>query len=57
MSATDFPSDLPETDKTGETEVIGNDDFLRTLFSGLTGDVAPVVTSFKGNPATVSQGA
>lgn len=52
MSTTDFPPDPPETDKTGET--VSNDEFLRTLFAGLSGDVAPVVTSFKGNPATVS---
>jgi len=55
MSATDFPPDPPETDKTGET--VGNDEFLRTLFANLSGDVAPVVTSFVGNPATVTQGA
>jgi hypothetical protein len=57
MSTTDFPPDPPETDKTGETVTVGNDEFLRTLFAGLSGDVAPVVTSFKGNPATVTQGA
>ncbi len=57
MSATDFPPDPPETDKTGETVVVGNDEFLRTLFAGLTDDIAPVVTSFKGNPATVSPAA
>jgi len=60
MSATDFPPAPPETDKTGETDsaiLVGNDEFLRTLFAGLSGDVAPVVTSFTGNPATVSQGA
>jgi len=57
MSATDFPLDPPETDKTGETVVVENDEFLRTLFVGLNGDVAPVVTSFVGNPATVSPAA
>jgi hypothetical protein len=55
MSATDFPPDPPETDKTGET--VSNDEFLRTLFVGLSGDGAPVVTSFAGNPATVSPAA
>lgn len=55
MSTTDFPPDPPETDKTGET--VGNDEFLRTLFAGLIDDIAPVLTSFKGNPATVTQGA
>ncbi|MDI6746342.1 MAG: hypothetical protein QMD17_04280 [Rhodocyclaceae bacterium] len=61
MSATDFPPDPDETDKTGETDgatiVIGNDEFLRTLFDDLTVDVAPVVTSFAGNPASVSPAA
>jgi len=57
MSTTDFPPDPPETNKTGETVVVSNDEFLRTLFPDLSGDVAPVVTSFKGNPATVTQGA
>lgn len=52
MSATDFPPDPPETDKTGETVVVRNDEFLRTLFVGLSGDIAPVVTSFTGNPAS-----
>lgn len=32
---------------------VGNDEFLRVVFAGLTGDAAPVVTSFVGNPATI----
>ena len=61
MSATDFSPDPDETDKTGETDgatiVVGNDEFLRTLFDDLATDVAPVVTSFVGNPASVSPAA
>lgn len=53
MGATDLPLDAAETDETGETAAVGNDEFLRTLFAGLGGDTAPVVTSFAGNPAKV----
>ena len=54
--ATDCSPALVETDKTGETgedPVVSNDEFLRTLFAGLAGDVAPVVISFIGNPASM----
>jgi len=51
---TDFRRDPAETDKTGETDLVGNDEFLRTLFDGLAADVAPVVTSFVGNPQNVT---
>lgn len=54
---TDFTPETPETDKTDETDLVGNDEFLRTLFDGLTGDTSALVTSFKGNPATVSPSA
>ncbi len=61
MSATDFPPDPDETDETGETDgatiVVGNDEFLRTLFDDLTVDVALVITSFVGSPASVSPAA
>lgn len=53
MGATDFPLGAAQTDETGETVAVGNDEFLRTLFSSLSGDAAPVVTSFAGNPAKV----
>lgn len=55
MSATNFQPGQAETGKTDET--VSNDEFLRTLFAGLTGDIASLVTSFKGNPATVAKGA
>lgn len=58
--ATDSSLDLPETGETDETAAascVGNDAFLQALFAGLSIDVAPVVTSFKGSPATASKGA
>lgn len=51
------PADPMKTDKTGETDLVGNDEFLRTLFDGLAADVAPVVTSFVGNPQNVTSAA
>ncbi len=57
MSATDSPPGPDETDKTGETVLVSNDEFLRTLFGSLSSDVAPVVTSFGGNPANVAKSA
>lgn len=57
MGAADFRRGAVETDETGETFAVGNDEFLRALFSNLSGDVAPVVTSFAGNPTKVSAGA
>lgn len=40
MSTTDSPPDPPETDRTGETVDVRNDEFLRALFAGLVGDIA-----------------
>ncbi len=54
---TDFAPDSAETDKTEETVAVSNDEFLRTLFAGLSDDIAPVVTSFVGNPASVAPSA
>ncbi len=56
MGATDFPLGASQTDETGETSNIGNDEFLRVVFAGLTGDATPVLTSFAGNPTKVSAG-
>lgn len=53
MGATDLPLGAAQTDETGETVAVGNDEFLRALFSNLSGDAAPVVTSFAGNPTKV----
>lgn len=57
MGATDFPPSAAQTDESGETVAVGNDEFLRVVFAGLTGDAAPVVTSFPGNPTTVAASA
>ena len=57
MGATDLPLDVVQTDETGETVVVSNAEFLHALFSDLSGDAAPVVTSFAGNPVKVSAGA
>ncbi len=38
MSATDSPPGPDETDKTGETVLVSNDEFLRTLFGSLSSD-------------------
>ena len=53
MGATDLPLDVVQTDETGETVVVSNAEFLHALFSDLSGDAAPVVTSFAGNPTKV----
>ncbi|MBL8645464.1 MAG: hypothetical protein JNK21_16140, partial [Rhodospirillaceae bacterium] len=57
MGATDFPFSGAETDKTGETATVGNDEFLRALFPGVNGEAAPVVTNFAGDPGKVSASA
>ena len=53
------PPQLPETDKTDETDFSGvsNRDFLSAVFGTLPGDVRPVVVSFAGNPGKVSKSA
>lgn len=53
MPLTDFNSDLPETGKTGESDMVNNGVFLRGVFGDDLGDVRPVVVSFEGSPATV----
>lgn len=42
-----------ETDKTGETDLVTNGEFLRTVFGDNLTDVRPVVVSFAGNPTSV----
>ena len=44
---------LVETGKTDETDFVGNQDFLRTVFCEELGSARPVVVSFKGDPKTV----
>jgi hypothetical protein len=39
-----------KTDKTGETDSVGNDEFLRAVFGDDLADNRPVVVSFNGNP-------
>jgi hypothetical protein len=54
MSAlvTILPPDLVKTDITGETELVGNGEFLLAVFGELV-DARPLVVSFEGNPASV----
>lgn len=48
-----FPLDRMKTDKTAETDCVGNGDFLRAVFGADLTDALPVVVSFAGNPASV----
>ena len=54
MSApeTVFPLEAVETDITGETDLVGNSEFLLAVFGELV-DARPVVVSFEGHPARV----
>lgn len=47
------PAPQLETGKTGETDVVSNDEFLLTLFGALA-DARPVLVSFEGNPSSVA---
>jgi hypothetical protein len=51
MPTTVFESPGGETEKTGETDVIGNAAFLRAVFGENLTDNRPLVVSFEGNPA------
>ena len=55
MSAreTVFPPDAAETDKTDETYVVSNAEFLRAVFGDDLADARPIAASFEGNPADV----
>jgi hypothetical protein len=48
-----FPFNLMETDKTGETDLVSNGEFLRTVFGDNLTDMRPILVSFAGNPASV----
>ena len=50
-SETVLPPDPAETDITGETDLVGNGEFLLAVFGGELADARPVVVSFEGNPA------
>ena len=52
-SATLSPSDSVETDKIGETALVGNGDFLLEVFGGELVGAHPLLVSFEGNPANV----
>jgi len=41
-----------ETDKTGETDLVTNGEFLRSVFGDNLADVRPILVSFAENPAT-----
>ena len=51
-NATVFTTELMETDKTGETDLVSNGEFLRAVFGDDLADVRPVVVSFTGNPTS-----
>jgi hypothetical protein len=52
-----FPPELAETDETGETDAVGNGDFLRAVFGDFDDDTRPVVVSLTGNPVTAPKSA
>ncbi|MGR8932628.1 MAG: hypothetical protein ACU836_18565 [Gammaproteobacteria bacterium] len=47
-----FPLSRTETEKTGKTDSVTNEDFLRTLFGETIDGARPVVVSFTGDPLT-----
>lgn len=56
-SVTVFPTALSETEKTDETDTVGNEAFLKETFGVGLSEVLPIVVSFPGNPANVGSGA
>ncbi len=52
---THFNSNPSETGKTGETNTVSNDAFLRGVFGDNLGGVQPVLVSFEGSPSSVSR--
>lgn len=51
---TNQPLSILETDKTVETYIGSNYDFMREIFGMPEGDTLPLCVSFKGNPSTAS---
>ncbi|MGH8459376.1 MAG: hypothetical protein ACRESV_08495, partial [Nevskiales bacterium] len=47
-----YPTGPLETEKTDETDSVGNDKFLRAVFGDDLADARPVVVSFEGNPVS-----
>ena len=54
MTATVLPPDAVETDITGETDLVGNGEFLLAVFGDELADARPAVVSFEGNPGNVA---
>ena len=52
-SPTILPLDTAETEKTGETCVVSNGDFLAAVFGDDLSDARPLIVSFDGNPTNV----
>jgi hypothetical protein len=48
-----FRTNHAKTDKTDKTDLIGNQDFLRTVFCGELSRSLPITVSFKGDPRNV----
>lgn len=48
-----FPFNPIETDETGETDLVSNGVFLRTVFGDNLTDMHPILVSFAGNPTSV----
>ena len=46
-----------ESDKTGETDTVSNDEFMRALFGKPVGEIRPMVVSFAGDPRLVKPSA
>jgi len=46
-----LPSGRTETDKTGETDLVSNGDFMREVFGGDIADTRPFVVTFSGHPS------
>ena len=51
-SVTDFAGGRTESDKTGETDSVDNNEFIQALFGQTDGDVRPIVVSFAGDPTS-----
>jgi hypothetical protein len=52
-----FPPNPPETNKTGETYLVGNGEFLQAVFGDDLADARTVVVSFEGNPTSAPKSA
>ena len=54
---TDLPPGPAETEKTGETDCVGNGEFLSAVFGGAVAETRPIVVSFAGDPASAPKAA